>query len=115
MNSSIFRSFLTRRTFSTSIRRLAQEPPSVDPVAAKKTKISANYSNPQILKHRRGPYADSPLPVIPLVAIFFGGSFLFYQLSKSRAGSGKSHYVLPPRDKRPPPEKEFNSNLHSEH
>ncbi|KAI5196072.1 hypothetical protein AUEXF2481DRAFT_8263 [Aureobasidium subglaciale EXF-2481] len=103
------------RSFSTSIRRLAQEPAPVDPVAAKQTKISNNYSSPQIRKPRRGPYADSPLPVFPLLAIFFTGSFLFYQLSKSRDGQGKSHYVLPPRDKKPKPAKEFNSNLHSEH
>lgn len=103
------------RPFSTSIRRLAQEPSPVDPQAAKATKVSANYSNPQIRKHRRGPYADSPLPVLPLLAIFFTGSFLFYRIAKSREGQGKSHYVLPPRDKKPPPAKEFNSNIHSEH
>ena len=103
------------RSFSTSLRRLAQEPSPVDPQAAKATKVSANYSNPQIRKHRRGPYADSPLPVLPLLAIFFTGSFLFYRIAKSREGQGKSHYVLPPRDKKPPPAKEFNSNIHSEH
>ncbi|THX13572.1 UMP-CMP kinase-like protein [Aureobasidium pullulans] len=80
------------RSFTTSIRRLAQQPAPVDPQAAKETKVSANYSNPQIRKPRRGPYADSPLPVFPLLAIFFTGSFLFYQLSKSRQGQGKSHY-----------------------
>lgn len=105
----------SRRSFSSSFRRLSQEQPSVDPQAATKTKISANYNRPQVPKPRRGPYANSPLPVFPLIAIFFTGSFLFYQLSKSREGQGKSHYVLPPRDKRPPPEKEFNSNIHSEH
>ncbi|KAH0341572.1 hypothetical protein KCU81_g6130, partial [Aureobasidium melanogenum] len=103
------------RSFSTSVRRLAQEPSPVDPQAAKNTKVTANYNNPQIPKPRRGPYANSPLPVFPLLAIFFTGSFLFYKLSKSREGQGKSHYVLPPRDKKPPPAKEFNSNLHSEH
>lgn len=103
------------RPFSTSIRHLAQEPAPVDPQAAKTTKVSGNYSNPQIRKHRRGPYADSPLPVLPLLAIFFTGSFLFYKIAKSREGQGKSHYVLPPRDKKPPPAKEFNSNIHSEH
>ncbi|KAG9660522.1 hypothetical protein KCU64_g3141, partial [Aureobasidium melanogenum] len=103
------------RSFSTSVRRLAQEPSPVDPQAAKNTKVSANYSSPQIPKPRRGPYANYPLPVFPLLAIFFTGSFLFYKLSKSREGQGKSHYVLPPRDKKPPPAKEFNSNLHSEH
>ncbi|THY21791.1 UMP-CMP kinase-like protein [Aureobasidium pullulans] len=86
----------SRRSFTTSIRRLAQEPAPVDPQAAKETKVSANYSNPQIRKPRRGPYADSPLPVFPLLAIFFTGSFLFYQLSKSRQGQGKSHYPLFP-------------------
>ncbi|KAG9694539.1 hypothetical protein KCU95_g2790, partial [Aureobasidium melanogenum] len=103
------------RFFSTSPRRLAQEPAPVDPQAAKNTKVTANYNNPQIPKPRRGPYANSPLPVFPLLAIFFTGSFLFYKLSKSREGQGKSHYVLPPRDKKPPPAKEFNSNLQSEH
>ena len=103
------------RSFSTSLRRLAQDPSPVDPQAAKNTHVSANYSNPQIRKHRRGPYANSPLPVFPLLAIFFTGSFLFYKIAKSREGQGKSHYVLPPRDKKPPPAKEFNSNIHSEH
>ncbi|KAH0284942.1 hypothetical protein M436DRAFT_52950 [Aureobasidium namibiae CBS 147.97] len=103
------------RSFSTSFRRLAQEPSPVDAQAARATKVSANYSNPQIRKHRRGPYADSPLPVLPLLAIFFTGSFLFYKIAKSREGQGKSHYVLPPRDKKPPPAKDFNSNIHSEH
>lgn len=115
LSKSLPRIPASSRSFTTSIRRLAQEPAPVDPQAAKETKVSANYSNPQIRKPRRGPYADSPLPVFPLLAIFFTGSFLFYQLSKSRQGQGKSHYVLPPRDKKPPPAKEFNSNLHSEH
>ncbi|KAG9927023.1 hypothetical protein KCV05_g6715, partial [Aureobasidium melanogenum] len=46
----------TPRSFSTSIRRLAQHPSPVDPQAAKNTKVSANYSSPQIPKPRRGPY-----------------------------------------------------------
>lgn len=106
---------LSRRLFSSSLRPLSQQPPSIDPQAAKDTKVSANYNRPQVPKPRRGPLANNPLPILPLVAIFFTGSFLFWKLSKSREGSGKSHYVLPPRDKRPPPEKPFNSNTHSEH
>ena len=112
--SALSKSSISRRPLSSSARRLAQNPPSIDPKAAKETKISANYNRPQVPTPRHGANTN-PLPILPLVAIFFTGSFLFWKLSKSREGSGKSHYVLPPRDSRPRPEKAFNSNIQSEH
>ncbi|KAK8216794.1 hypothetical protein M8818_001757 [Zalaria obscura] len=90
LSRSLSRTPASRSFTSASFRR-------ADP---KDTKITSNYEAPPA---PRGRGNTGQLPVFPLVAIFFTGSFLFWRLLKEREGQGQSHYTLPPRDPRPYP------------
>jgi len=95
--SQLARQLPKTRSLSTSLSRRQQDP--------KDTKITSNYTQPPA---PRGVGNTGQLPVLPLVAIFFTGTFLFYRLTKSREGqSNHSHFQQPPKEDLPVDRRKF--------
>lgn len=76
----------SRARFSQSVAQLDSKP----------TAVTSNYKQPPVPKNRKG---RQQLPVYPIIAIFFLGTFLFYRLTKAREGVVKAKQASQPGDK----------------